>query len=137
MPQSLWMCPQTLIMYNFSVSIRVCLTSLSLFFFFFHSIVTPFFDTETQAHSQNPLRINRGNRTKISCFGIGNPTSLTSVEDVTSGTPVVLDKQHEPNNALFDFTIDIPEVSKLQYRCVAGNRLGTRVHDFTVIIQGL
>ena len=56
---------------------------------------------------------------------------------LTSGqipTPVVLGKQQEPNNALFDYTIDIPEVSKLQYRCVASNSLGTRV---TVIIQGL
>ena len=105
-------------------------------FFFVHSAVTPFFDTKTQKHPQNPLRINQGNRAKISCFGIGNPTSLTSVEDVTSGTPVVLDKQREPKNALFDYIIDIPEVSKLQYRCVARNSLGTRVYDFTVIIQG-
>ena len=105
--------------------------------FFFLSVVTPFFDTETQTHPQNPLRINLGNRTKISCFGIGNPTSLTSVEDVTNGTPRVLKEQSEPNNALFDYIIDISEVSKLQYRCVANNSLGTRVYDFTVIIQGL
>ena len=123
---------------SFSIHVHVPLFFYCcFFFFFFHSVVTPFFDTETQTHPQNPLRINRGNTTKISCFGIGNPTSLTSVEDVTSGTPVVLKEQNEPNNALFDYTIDIPEVSKQQYRCVARNRLGTRVYDFTVIIQGL
>ena len=114
-------------------SIHVCLTSFLLFFF----IVAPFFNTETPKHPQNLLRINRGNRTEISCLGIGNPTSLTSVEDVTSCTPVILKRKNEPNNALFDYTIDIPEVSKLQYRCVARNYLGTRVYDFTVIIQGL
>ena len=113
------------------------MSHFSFLVFLFLSIVTPFFDTETQTHPQNPVRINQGNRTKVSCFGIGNPTSLTSVEDVTSGTPVVPNKQHEPNNALFDYIIDIPEVSKLQYRCVARNKLGTRVYDFTVIIQGL
>ena len=41
----------------------------------------------------------------------------------------------------FDFLafhhINIMQVSRLQYRCAASNKFGTRVYDFTVIIQGL
>ena len=128
--------------YEFILFLHV---SLSLFFLII--IVTPYFDIDAIKLPQTRIEINLGKTKRISCYGIGNPLANVTIEDVTNGSSKILAQQQTVNHrfGIYDYVWDyllfhdlnIMQVSRLQYRCAASNEFGTRVYDFTVIIQGL
>ena len=118
---------------------------ISLFLCFLIITVTPYFDINAIKLPQTRIEIDLGKTKRISCYGIGNPLADVTIEDVTSGSSKILEKQQALNGRfgiyVWDYLLfhdlNIMQVSKLQYRCAASNKFGTRVYDFTVIIQGL